>query len=158
LHAKRNRAVTPAELERYLHTRIPLSRAMEVSVAAISEQSVTLAAPLAPNINHRHTVFGGSAAALATLAAWSLLQLRLLRLPTAFRLVVQRNTMDYLAPISCDFTASSSLPEPQAWERQLRMLARKGTARFLVAAEVHAASAVAGRFSGEFVALAAETR
>lgn len=149
------RPVTPAELEHYLHTHIPLSRAMEVSVSALSEASVTLAAPLAPNINHRDTVFGGSAAALATLAAWSLLHQRLLRQPTACRLVVQRNTMDYLVPISGAFTATSSLPEPEAWERLVRMLARKGAARFRVAAEVHAAGAVAGRFSGEFVALAA---
>lgn len=148
--------MTPAELEHYLHTHIPVSRAMEVAVVAMSQQSVTLAAPLAPNINHRDTVFGGSAAALATLAAWSLLHLRLLEQPTTCRLVVQRNTMDYLAPISSDFTATSSLPKPEAWERQLRMLARKGVARFAVAAEVYAATTVAGRFSGEFVALAAD--
>lgn len=130
---------------------------MEVSVATISEDSVTLGAPLAPNINHRDTVFGGSAAALATLAAWSLLHLRLLRQPTACRLVVQRNTMEYLAPIAGDFTASSSLPEPELWARQLRMLTRKGAARFGVAAEVLAAGTVAGRFFGEFVALTAES-
>jgi thioesterase domain-containing protein len=150
--------VTPAELERYLHAHIPLSRAMEVSVVRISEDSVTLGAPLAPNINHRETVFGGSAAALATLAAWSLLHLRLLRQPTACRLVVQRNTMDYLAPITGEFTAASSLPEPAAWERAVRMLVRKGMARFSVVAEVCAAGAVAGRFAGEFAALATETR
>ena len=148
--------MTPSELEQYLHTHIPLSQAMEVSVAAISEESVTLAAPLAPNINHRDTVFGGSAAALATLAAWSLLHLRLQRQPTACRLVVQRNAMEYLMPIAGDFTASSSLAEPEAWDRQVRMLDRKGAARFTVAADLHADGALVGRFSGDFVALAAD--
>jgi len=148
--------MTPADLERYLHTHIPLSSAMRTSVVEVSDQSVTLAAPLGPNINHRDTVFGGSASALALLSAWSLLHIRLLRQPTACRLVVQRNTMEYLAPITSDFTACSSLPEPQDWERQVRMLARRGAARFKVAVEICAAGAVAGRFSGEFVALAAE--
>jgi thioesterase domain-containing protein len=148
--------MTPTELENFLHALIPLSRAMEVSAVAISEESVILAAPLGPNINHRDTVFGGSAAALAVLSAWSLLHLRLLGQPTACRLVVQRNTMEYLEPITGDFTAASSLSEPQAWDRQVRMLARRGAARFAVAAEICAAGAVAGRFSGDFVALAAD--
>ncbi len=61
------------ELERYLQDRIPLSRAMAVEVRTASPAGVTLFAPLAPNINHRDTVFGGSASALAILAAWSAL-------------------------------------------------------------------------------------
>ena len=56
-------------LENYLHEHIPLSKAMGVTVRSVSGEAVTLAAPLAPNINHRETVFGGSASALAILAA-----------------------------------------------------------------------------------------
>ncbi|RYE53550.1 MAG: hypothetical protein EOP18_08925, partial [Rhizobiaceae bacterium] len=50
---------------------------MQVRVVAASVERVTLSAPLAPNINHRATVFGGSASAVAILSAWSLLHLRL---------------------------------------------------------------------------------
>jgi thioesterase domain-containing protein len=60
-------------LEEYLHGHIPLSRAMQVSVRELTDELVVLGAPLAPNMNHRSTVFGGSASALAILAAWSLL-------------------------------------------------------------------------------------
>jgi thioesterase domain-containing protein len=59
------------ELEDYLHVHIPLSAAMQVAVVAVDASGVTLAAPLAPNINHRDTVFGGSASAVAILAAWA---------------------------------------------------------------------------------------
>ena len=72
----------PDQLERYLHEHIPLSKAMGVSVLSVGEEAVTLRAPLAPNINHRETVFGGSASALAILAAWSLLHTRLDRKST----------------------------------------------------------------------------
>ncbi len=65
--------MTPAELEAYLHQTIPLSRAMAVSVIELNPESVVLGAPLAPNVNVHETAFGGSAAALALLAAWSLL-------------------------------------------------------------------------------------
>ena len=50
---------------------------MAVSVKAVTTDTVILAAPLEPNINHKHTVFGGSASALGILAAWSLLHVRL---------------------------------------------------------------------------------
>ena len=48
---------------------MPLSQAMQVTVVEASFQQVVLTAPLAPNINHRETVFGGSASAVAILAA-----------------------------------------------------------------------------------------
>ena len=57
------------QLEEYLRERIPLSRAMAVEVRAADATGVELYAPLAPNINHRDTVFGGSASAVAILAA-----------------------------------------------------------------------------------------
>jgi hypothetical protein len=58
----------PAELERYLHEHIPLTRAMALGVVAITADAVILQAPLQPNINHRATVFGGSAGRLVTVA------------------------------------------------------------------------------------------
>src|SRR5262245_21829556 len=65
------------EVERYLHQNIPLSAAMGVRVGSATPHRVELAAPLAPNINHQSTVFGGSASALAMLSAWTLVHLGL---------------------------------------------------------------------------------
>jgi thioesterase domain-containing protein len=45
---------------------------MGVEVVKADWNGVTLRAPLAPTTNHRKTVFGGSASALAILAAWVL--------------------------------------------------------------------------------------
>ena len=87
-------------LQQYLHEHIPLSRAMQVTVLAASVEEVLLAAPLAPNINHRETVFGGSASAVCILAAWSLVQVRLRAARIPARLVIQRNLMEYLLPVS----------------------------------------------------------
>ena len=145
--------MSPGDLQQYLHAHIPLSAAMQVSVLDIGTDSVRLAAPLAPNINHRDTVFGGSASAVAILAAWSLLHVRLKSAGLDVRLVIQSNTMDYGLPIEGDFTARSSLAEPQQWDLFLRMLARKGKARIEVVSVLECAGAVVGRLSGEFVAL-----
>jgi len=143
---------TRRELERYLHEHIPLSRAMAVTVVAATPQEVCLAAPLGPNINHRDTVFGGSAAALAMLAAWSLLHVRLRAEGRAARLVIQRNTMEYERPIPGDFTARATLAEPDRWSQFSAMLARRGKARIAVTAVLEHAGQAAGRLHGEFVA------
>jgi len=145
--------MVPKELECYLHEHIPLSRAMQVSVEKIEEDTVVLTAPLAPNINHRETVFGGSASAVAILAAWSLLHMRLNKAGAASRLVIQRNTMDYEAPIQGAFTARATLERSAEWPQFMRMLERKGKARITVLSVLVYDGRVAGRFSGEFVAL-----
>ena len=141
-----------AELETYLHDHIPLSRAMAVRVVSIAADKVVLGAPLGPNINHRDTVFGGSASALAILSAWSLLHLRLLAAGQPSRLVIQRNSMEYLAPIAGDFTATATLDPDGGWDGFLKMLTRRGLARITVGAELNYQGKIAGRLSGEFVA------
>jgi thioesterase domain-containing protein len=143
------------ELERYLHEHIPLSRAMAVRVVSVGTDAVVLRAPLAPNINHRETVFGGSASAVAILAAWSLLHVRLRGEGIVSRLVIQRNTMEYEQAITGDFTARSSLAQPAHWPQFTRMLARKGKARIEVSSVLERDGHVAGRLMGEFVALGA---
>ena len=146
--------VTSRELEQYLHRQIPLSLAMQVSVLEVQPQHVVMAAPLEPNINHRDTVFGGSATAVAILAAWSLVHTRLLDAGVPSRLVIQRNTMTFAVPMTGAFTARSSLFADDArWEAFVRTLARRTRARISVACELFCAGEEAGRFEGDFVAL-----
>jgi len=148
--------MNPNELEAYLHGHIPLSRAMAVRVEGVTPEGVMLSAPLAPNINHRETLFGGSASAIAILAAWSLLHTRLRAEGIASRLVIQRNSMSYDAPVDGTFTAVSFLADAAEWPRFVKMLQRRGKARITVCAELHYGGGVAGRLEGEFVALGAE--
>lgn len=145
--------MSPIALQQYLYEHIPLSKAMQVAAVYVARESVVLSAPLAPNINHRETVFGGSASALAILSAWSLLQVRLQAEHAGCRLVIQRNTMEYELPIQGEFSARSSLPQPEQWPSFLRLLSRRGKARIAVIAVVEYLGRPAGVFSGEFVAL-----
>lgn len=126
---------------------------MHISVASISPESVVLGAPLSPNINHRNTLFGGSASAAAILAAWSLLHTLLTHEGGASRLVIQRNAMTYDLAVEGAFTAHSFLKNEAEWPRFLRILQRKGKARIAVRAEIHFNGHIAGRLEGEFVAL-----
>lgn len=147
--------VSEQDLERYLHGHIPLSRAMGATVQALSAGGVTLEAPLAPNLNHRGTVFGGSASSLAILSAWALVHTRLRAEGLDSRLVIQRNSMAYEKPIEGAFTATSALAQPEAWPAFLRTLRRMGRARIAVVSELRCDGQAVGRFEGDFVALEA---
>ena len=140
-------------LECYLHEQIPLSAAMGVRVKAAMPEQVQLAAPLGPNVNHNETVFGGSAAALATLAAWGLLHLRLARAGIHARLLIQRSSMEYERPIPGDFEAVCRFSDEAAWERFRTTLMRRGRARLTLAAHLLYDSEPMATFEGDFVGL-----
>lgn len=139
-------------LQNYLHEHIPMSEAMQVSVESVGPDSIVLSAPLAPNINHQSTVFGGSASSVAILSAWSLVHTKLDQLGLTSRLVIQRNTMSYLLPISGAFAARATIPSGDEWERFLRTFQRKGKARIRVTSMLEFEGKQVGMYEGEFVA------
>jgi len=139
-------------VERYLHQYIPLSAAMGVRVEIATVERVQLSAPLAPNVNHNETVFGGSAAALATLSAWTLLHLRLEQAGWDARLVIQRSSMEYERPIPGDFEAICRFSDEAAWERFRATLERRARARLTLTAYLARAGHRVASFEGDFVA------
>jgi len=151
---------TPAEIRAYLHEHIPLSDDMGVTVLAVDADGVRLGAPLGPNINHRQTVFGGSVATLATLAAWALVHFRLREEEpeTSFRVVIRRSSIDYPAPLLGDFEAFAPAPVVEEWSRFRTTLRRRSKARLTVAASVTSGGVVGATFEGEFVALATDAK
>jgi len=141
------------QLGDYLRERIPLSNAMAVEVRAADADGVELYAPLAPNINHRDTVFGGSASAVAILAAWSALLVRMRAEGLEARLVIRRNTMSYERPITGGFTARAAPPDAAAWAKLAATLRRGRPARVHVGAKLECGGETVGEFDGEFAVL-----
>jgi thioesterase domain-containing protein len=118
--------------------------------------SVELTAPLDPNINHRDTVFGGSASALAILAAWTAIYLRLGAEGFATRLVIQRHSMSFDKPIEGHFQALCALSDQDAWARFTKTLTRRHKARIRVSSRLSCGGQQVGRLEGEFVAVVTE--
>lgn len=146
--------MNPQALAAYLHSHIPLSVAIQVEVLTANPTRVTLRAPLAPNINHRGTAFGGSIATLATLAGWSLLRVRLDGLDPLPHLVIQRNTMEFLRPLEGNFSAVCQLPAGLDWDAFLGTLRTRRKARAQLVVEVRGEDGkLAARLDGLFVAL-----
>ena len=140
------------ELERYLREHIPLSAAMGMTVERADSQGVRLCAPLAPNVNHHGTLFGGSISALSLLSAWTMVQLGLREAEIPSQVVIQRNSVEYLLPIEGDLLASCPRPPEDEWERFLATLRRRGRARIVVRAELRSGGELVATFTGAFVA------
>ena len=140
-------------LERYLHDHIPITRPLGVRVLQATSDAVHLSAPLGPNVNHRHTAFGGSLSALAILAAWSWLHLRLRADGFVGRIVIQGNSMEYLAPAEGGFEALCRAPSPERWAQFARTLERRGRARLKLDVEVRVNDQLVASFRGEYVAV-----
>lgn len=143
----------PGELERYLHQQIPLASAMEVAVSAVSSDSVVLTAPLAPNINHKRTAFGGSLSGVAILAAWSLVHVRLREEALHGEIVIQSNQMRYDRPVTEAFCARAVLTVPNRWPAFVDTLRRRSRARVEVQADVMVEDDRVAQLNGRFVAL-----
>jgi thioesterase domain-containing protein len=145
--------VTPGELQAYLHARIPLSAAMHVEVRRADPGGVELYAPLEPNTNHRDTVFGGSASALAILAAWCALHVRMRSEGLAGRIVIHSNTMNYERPIVDGFTAIATPPAADEWQKLAAVVTRGRMARARLTAALECRGERVGQFSGQFAVL-----
>lgn len=141
------------QIESYLHRNIPISREMGIVVRAVDASGVRLAAPIAPNINHRNTVFGGSASTVAILAAWTLVHARFREeIGSHGRVLIQRSSMEYLRPMHGDFEAFCPAPPPADWERFIQAIHRRGRGRILLDAELLCGGQRAGVFQGVYVA------
>jgi thioesterase domain-containing protein len=147
--------MSTSTLQQSLYERIPLSRAMGVTVLQADPHCVVLGAPLAPNINHSGTVFGGSASAVAVLAAWSMVEVGLQAAAQPGRIVVRRSAMDFEQPIRADFTATAHAPGAVEWQKLLSTLQRGRMGRIVVRSVLTAEGARVGELEGEFAVIPA---
>jgi thioesterase domain-containing protein len=143
----------PFQLEPYLHEHIPLTKHLALRVDHASTARVQLIAPLEPNLNHRRTGFGGSISALAILAGWSLLWCRLRSRTGGHKIVIQQNSIEYLAPVTAEFSATCNAPATADWERFDRAFQERGRARIDLEVDVCVADMLVARFAGRYVVL-----
>lgn len=150
----RNGAEGLARLRRDLDT-IPLARAMDFSITGYDGEALTLAAPLAPNINDKGCAFGGSLVSLMTLAGWGLAKLATDARGIACDIYIRDSAVRYLAPVWEDFTVVARIEKSTSIEQFFATFAARGKARFQVHCTVPLADGSdAATLDGTFVALA----
>lgn len=140
-----------ARLQAYLYAHIPLVQHMQLRVESWDSASLALSAPLAANVNHEGTAFGGSLESLAMLACWGLVWLLLEHEPAA-HIVVAESHMQFLHPVTDTLIARCQVPGEARRQTFLETLRRRSKARLELQAIVGATPEPCAKFSGRFVA------
>lgn len=133
---------------------IPLARAMELTAVAYDGESLTLEAPLAPNVNDKGCAFGGSLASLMTLSGWGLIKLAVDASTFDADIYVQDSTVRYLAPVWEDLRATAELAPGEEFAAFFAALASRGKGRLSVVCRVPSPEGgAAATLEARFVAL-----
>ncbi|WP_286917329.1 MULTISPECIES: thioesterase domain-containing protein [Pseudomonas] len=142
-------------LERLLHHDIPLTGDMGLRVRAWDNHCLRLHVPLAPNVNHKSTMFGGSLYCAAVLAGWGWLHLRLGEAGlSGGHIVIQQGQIDYPLPVAGDALAVCENIDQALWQRFLKTYRRHGRARLQLQTQVLDGERCAVTFSGQYVVVA----
>lgn len=152
--------VMTAKLETFLHEQIPLAKALGVSVVEANDLRAEVRCPLAPNINHLGTAFGGSLSAMLILAGYTWLYQAMESRGFKCHVILRRSEVDYREPVDHDFAAIARGPSEEDLEKFLQTYKKKGRARIALETEIftekNGAKVVACHLQGEFVAQAAD--
>lgn len=142
------------ELQAVLHGDIPLTREMGMEVRSWQGSTLRLQLPLAPNVNHKSTMFGGSLYCGAVLAGWGWLHLRLREAGIeGGHIVIQEGQISYPLPVTGDAEAVCEAPDEKAWKRFVATWNRHGRARLELRTLVvnQGSNQPAVQFTGQYV-------
>nr|BFE92289.1 hypothetical protein GCM10020185_28250 [Pseudomonas brassicacearum subsp. brassicacearum] len=104
-------------LESILHHDIPLTRDMGLKVLDWQARQLRLSLPLAANVNHKSTMFGGSLYCGAVLGGWGWLHLALREEGIEDgHIVIQEGQISYPLPVTRDATVVCEAPEEKGLE------------------------------------------
>ncbi|MEG5264153.1 thioesterase domain-containing protein [Pseudomonas sp. JDS28PS106] len=150
----RNDSTAAQDLEAVLHQDIPLTRELGLRVMDWNGQRLRLHLPLAPNVNHKSTLFGGSLYCGAVLAGWGWLHLRLREAGIEDgHIVIQDGQISYPLPVRGDAIVLCDAPEEAQWNRFIATYQRRGRARLILQTRITAQDREedAVRFTGQYV-------
>lgn len=122
---------------------------MGIAVKSYDGRRLRLTAPLAANVNHQMSAFGGSLFSLAALAGWGLLQLQLSELQLDCNTVIAGGNVAYKRPVFADFDCICELPPD--WEGIVEQLKTTGRAALELTPWVEVDGETAMTFTGRYV-------
>ncbi len=141
------------EAQKYIETEIPMTKIMGMEIVELTRESVRIAMPHAPNVNHQGSAFGGSIDSLFFVTSWAYVQLLIEDFDPHPRIVGRRGRSTFHKPVKSDFEAKVIIPENSIVETFLEDLTRKGKGRITAKAIVEYEGEIAAEFEGDFVVL-----
>lgn len=138
-------------LQEVLHTEIPLTKHIGLSVVEYTDLSLTLSAPLENNINHKCTAFGGSLYSVSVLSGWGLIYLLLKQHNLSGHIVIQESHIKFINPVNSAITSKCTFQSTQQCDKFINMYNRKGVARIKLTSKISSDNENAVIFNGSYV-------
>lgn len=139
------------ELQKVLHSEIPLTKAIGIEVVEYGDQGLILSAPLENNINHKSTAFGGSLYSVSVLSGWGLIYMLLREHGLSGHIVIYESSTRFLKPVTNDIVASCAFDSTEQCEKLLRTYKRKGIVRTRLESHVICNPETSVIFEGSYV-------
>lgn len=130
---------------------MPVTQHLGIEPAGYRSGVIELRAPLAANVNHKGTAFGGSLNAIATLTCWSSLWLAMRETRIPGEIVIQDSSIKFVRPVTRDFHARSGPIDQAELEKLAAAVRKRGRGRITLGSEVFDAEGVTVTFSGRYV-------
>ncbi len=138
-----------------IYNNIPLVENMQLQLQTISSHRITATAPIAPNINDKSTVFGGSSAALMTICGWSLIKYQLESYQLANDVVIHQSKLRWNQAQTDDLIITATTESDINWTDLITTLKNKNrSTKIKVNCEVlNQANQVCSQMQGSYVIL-----
>lgn len=135
-------------LQAYLVAHIAPAHALGLTIVEV--EPLTIAAPLAANLNDKGTAFAGSLYSAAALAGWALLTRWCSAESIDAEVALHESSARFRAPARAPFRATARAPWPADLEKLKRMLARAGRGRIELSVEVRCEALLVMTLSGAY--------
>ena len=139
-------------LQKVFSDDIPITNAIGLRVVSVTNNSLSLSAPLEKNHNDKNTAFAGSLYSVAVLAGWGFLQMALKNAGLDGQVVIQESGIKYYQPVTDDIVAKCSADFETDMEKFLQLFRRKDRARIRLVVQIHQGEQLAVEFEGQYVA------
>lgn len=121
------------QLESLVHQEIPITRALDIRIEELNEDSIRVMAPFEANKNIHNTAFAGSIYTVATIAGWSLVTSLAIHHQLEGSVVLAKANIQYKKPINGDIVAECRVDDSRIIESFIASFQRKNRARLELA-------------------------
>ncbi len=139
-------------LQELIHQEVPLTKVMGMRAVECLDDSLTLQAPLEPNINIHGTAFGGAQFSMAALAGWGLLQIKLSDGGEPENMVLGHAQIAYHHTVRGDIRVRCRLPAADKLQSFMNDFHKARKARIRIVSEILTEKGVAATFTGVYIA------
>lgn len=138
------------EIEAYIHTQIPATRALEFSVECFSSKNISVKADFEANKNLHNTGFAGSISTVLIISGWLRVYHLLLKRHPEAAIVIKSCETNFLRPVTSDLVSTTPGVIPAFQKKLLAELKSEGKGTIEVNSYLGTEEKVLASFKGVF--------